>query len=245
MQLQLFLDKCSDQDKCIIRKYHVIVNINNKIKISLMMRTKTILLFLLLMLPICSYSQGTGNKFPYDETDFEFLFSELGLSTFKFPIKQNKNQILDFLIEEYKEGTLISSKSVFEDTKNSFKEYGLDPTYYFEAKKDSVYFHRCYFHMYEDSLKIVVKTHGVTTVTNIKIPGNPTFSFRAVDDIQSKIDSLGQLEIPVQKDLLFLYANSPLDKSPLWCPSGLSRESVIKKFYYVLYISAKNITTDK
>jgi len=98
---------------------------------------------------------------------------------------------------------------------------------------------------YDDSLKIVINTHGVTTLTNIKIPGNPTFSFRAVDDIQSEIDSLGHLEINTQKDLLFLYANAPIDKSPLWCPSGLPKESLIKNFYYVLFITAKNIKTDK
>ena len=127
-------------------------------------------------------------------------------------------------------GEAQRSISIIESTKENFKQYGLDPMYYFEVKKDSIYFHRFYFHKSDTSLKIIIKTQGVQSVENIKIPGKPTFDLRALDEIRAEIDSLGYLEVGESKDLLFLYANAPEDKNPLWCPAGMPRETVMRSF---------------
>jgi hypothetical protein len=193
------------------------------------MKIKSLQIYFILSASISLFSQGTNNDYKYDEQDFGILFTELGFSTFKFPIKQNTVQIYDFVIEEFKNGELLNSKSVIEDTKEQFKQYGLDPINYFQAKKDSVYFHRFYFHKTDTSIKIIIKTHGVTSLANIKIPGKPLFDLRALYEIKTEIDSLGFIEINKPKDVLFL-----------WCPAGMPRETVIKKFYYVLFISVKN-----
>jgi hypothetical protein len=185
------------------------------------------------------FSQGTNNDFDYDEKDLNIIFSELGFTTFKYPIRQDTNQIFDFVIEEFKNGDLISSRSIIDYTKDQFKKYGLDPINYFQVKKDSVYLHRFYFIKRDTALIIKVNTHGVTALQNIKTLGQATFDLRTQFEIKTEIDSLGYIECDKQKDLLFLYANAPNDKEPLWCPAGMPREMVIKKFYYVLFVSIK------
>ena len=57
-------------------------------------------------------AQGTNNDFSYDDTDLNFLFTKLGFGAFKFPVIQNKQQIVDFRIEEYRGGSLSRSTTV-------------------------------------------------------------------------------------------------------------------------------------
>ena len=185
-------------------------------------------------------SQGTNNDFEYDEKDFNLLFNELGITTFKFPIQQKANQVLDFVVEEYIEGELISAKSVIEYTKDQFKQYGLDPISYFQAKMDTIYLHRFYFIKKDTSLEIKVNTHGVTAKQTINTLGKSTYDLRAQFEIKTEIDSLGYVEGNKPKDILFLYANAPESKEPLWCPAGMPRDIVIEKFYHVIFITVKD-----
>jgi hypothetical protein len=204
------------------------------------MKTKSLFLLLILFTSKFLFGQGTNNDFKYDEKDFNNLFNELGITTFKFPIKQNTNQVLDFAIEEYINGKLISAKSIIDYTKDQFKQYGLDPINYFKAKKDSIYLHRFYFIKRDTSLEIKVNTQGVTAKHTINTLGKSTYDLRAQFEIKSEIDSLGYLEGNKSKDLLFLYANAPESKEPLWCPAGMPRDIVIKKFYHVIFITVKD-----
>ena len=71
------------------------------------------------------------------------------------------------------------------------------------------------------------------------------FDFRAFEAIKTEIDSTGYIELNKLKDLIFLYANKNDSKEPFWCPSGLPKMEVMKRFYYVLFISIKEYKKSK
>jgi hypothetical protein len=75
--------------------------------------------------------------------------------------------------------------------------------------------------------------------------GISLFDLRALEAIKTEIDSTGYIELNNPKELIFLYANKNDSKEPLWCPSGLPKKEVIKRFYYVLFISIKEYKKPK
>ena len=184
-------------------------------------------------------AQGTNNNFEYDMADLNVIFKELGITTFKFPIIQTADQLLNIVIEEYEDKKLLNSISIIDDAKNIFESIGIDADTYFRPKKDSIYYHRFYFMKKDSTIKIRVKTHGFENSKSFSLAGKSTFSFNAFSNFKSENDLI-YLEIDESEILVFLYANSSNDRDkPLWCPSGLSKEQLLERFYYFIFISVE------
>lgn len=205
---------------------------------------KTKFLFLLLVVifsSISGFSQGPLNDFEYDKEDLNIILKELGFITFKVPIKQNKNQIVDFIFEEYVNGILVNQKSLITEAKFKFEKAGVDWwKKYFVAVKDSIYYSRFYFIKRDSSVTLRLKTHGYSSNENITTLGSALFDCRMIDSTKLEIDKYGSLSVKEDGDVLFLYANKKNIKDPLWCPSGLPKSEVIKRFEYVLYVRTKS-----
>ena len=187
-------------------------------------------------------AQGMNNDFEYDKEDFNMLFKELKINTFKFPIKQNSGQILDIIIEEYEDKKLINSISIIGDATKAFEQYygaGIDLTSYFKPKKDSIYFHRFFFVEKDSIVSIKIKTIGLETQKEFSLSGKSTFGFNAFNNFKSE-ENVKYLEGAKSEILVFLYANSSNEKDkPLFCPTGLSKEQLLEKFYYFIFVSIK------
>ena len=203
---------------------------------------KNILLLLSIMFSsIFSFSQGSLNDFEYDKEDLNIILKELGFITFKVPIKQNKNQLVDFIFEEYVNGILVNQKSLITEAKIKFEKAGVDWwKKYFIANTDSVYYSRFYFIKRDSSVILRLKTHGYSSNENITILGSALFDCRMIDSAKLEIDKSGSLSVKENGDVLFLYANKKNIKDPLWCPSGLPKSEVIKRFDYVFYVRTKS-----
>ncbi|TBN00441.1 hypothetical protein EYD45_14330 [Hyunsoonleella flava] len=211
------------------------------------MKSKTFLFLLTFSIPFCLFSQGTNNDFEYDKTDLESITSELGFYTFKFPVEQNSQQIYDIVIEEFENGQMINKISLVKDTKEKFKKYGIEASNYLVPKKDSdsIYFHRFYFHKKDSLISLKIKSHGIGSKHDFSLTGKSTFDMSAIYSAKEEIDSLGFIKIEHTKPLMFLYANSEKEKEePLWCPSGIEKEDLVKRFYYVILISMKEFIKD-
>jgi hypothetical protein len=181
-------------------------------------------------------AQGLNNNFDYDKEDFNVIFKELGITTFKFPVKQSVNQIFNIVIEEYEDKKLINSISVIDDVKGQFEEIGWDVISYFKPKADSIYFHRFYFIEKDSTLKVRIKSHGIELFKEFSLSGKSTFSFSAFDIFT--LENNSYLEVDKPAILMYLYANSSNEEDkPLWCPTGLSKEQLLERFYYLIFIS--------
>ena len=197
------------------------------------------LIGILLIFSFTLYSQGTNNNFNYDKEDLNVIFKELGISTFKYPIKQSPDQLVNFIIEEYENKELIKKISVIDDTKQAFGKIGVDGLSYFKAPKDSVNFHRFYFFKNDSAIKIRVKTHGIETTKDFSFKGKSLYSINTNNDTGSELRNNQDIEIEDKPEiLLYLYANSVAEKvKPLWCPNGLSKEQLLERFYYFIFIT--------
>ena len=179
-------------------------------------------------------AQGTNNGFAYDEADFNVIFKELGVTTFKFPVKQNANQLLNIVIEEYEGKKLLNSISVIDEAKKSFEQFGIDATSYFKPKADSIYYHRFYFIAKDSIVRVRIKSHGFERPIEFNLSGKSTFDFNAFSDFENE----EFLEADNPEILVYLYANSLNEKDkPLWCPSGLTKEQLLELFYYLIFVS--------
>ena len=185
------------------------------------------------------YSQGTNNDFDYDKEDLNVIFKELGISTFKFPIKQSASQLLNIIVEEYENKELIKKISIIDDVKQTFGQIGVNGLSYFKAPKDSVYFHRFYFFKNDSTIKIRIKTHGLETSKVFSLEGKSLYSINTNGDTGSELRNNQYMEIEDKPEiLLYLYANAADEKDkPLWCPNGLSKEQLLERFYYFIFIS--------
>ncbi|WP_133356254.1 hypothetical protein [Seonamhaeicola sediminis] len=211
------------------------------------MKLKTLLFLLTFSISIYTFSQGANNDFEYDKTDLESITKELGFYIFKFPVKQNSKQLYDIEIEEFENGQMINNISLIKDTKGKFKKYGIEASNYFIPKKDSdsIYFHRFYFHKKDSLISLKIKSHGMESKYDFSLAGKSTLDLSAIYTAKDEIDSLGFIKIEHTKPLMFLYANSEKDKEePLWCPSGIKKEDLVKRFYYVILISMKEFIKD-
>ncbi len=201
---------------------------------------KNLIVLSLFFVSSCAYSQGLLNNFQYDKDDLNIIFDEIGFHTFKYPIKQDVNQICDFVIEQYHDGKLVSEKSIVQVTREKYEKFGLDWEKYFNPTTDSIYLHRFYFIKKDSTLSLRIKTHGSTSVETFNSIGNSLFDVRTLDNINSEIEKNKYITLESSSDLIFLYSNLNKNKTePLWCPSGLPKNEVIKRFKYVLYITLK------
>lgn len=201
---------------------------------------KTIkLIGFLLIFTFNLYSQGINNNFEYDKEDLNIIFKELGVTTFKFPIKQTPNQLFNIIIEEYENKQLIKKISVIEKIKTAFEQYGIDALSYFKPERDSVYFHRFYFFKNDSTIKLQIKTHGIQAVESFSFKGKSLYDINTYNDTSSKLNENRYMEIKNEPEiLLYLYANSTDENDkPLWCPNGLSKEQLLERFYYFIFIT--------
>ena len=204
------------------------------------MKMKAIkLILILLFFTPDLFAQGTNNDFDYDKEDLNVIFKELGISTFKFPIKQTPDQLLNIIIEEYENKELIKKISVIEDVKSAFEQYGMDGLSYFKPETDSVYFHRFYFFKDDSTVKIRVKTHRTELEKKFSFEGKSLYGINTNGDTGSELRNNPYIEIGDEPEiLLYLYANSAEEKDkPLWCPNGLSKEQLLENFYYFIFIT--------
>ncbi len=188
-----------------------------------------------------TFAQGTNNDFPYDDTDLNFLFTKLGFGVFKFPVTQNKNQIIDFRVEEYRGGILIQSTTALEVASKALEAFGIDAKAYAVPKMDSlqtdsVYFHRFYTERTDSLLTINVKSHGVSTPIKFDVKDLYVGNVRARFEIKEEIDEKGFLTVGNDKLLMFFYANNN-ENEALWCPAGMSKQKVIEQFYYAVFVT--------
>ena len=182
-------------------------------------------------------AQGTNNNFDYDKEDFNKIFKELGITTFKFPIKQSANQLLNIVIEEYEDKKLLNTISVIDEAKSLFGPFGIDAIPYFKPRADSIYFHRFYFVEKDNTVRVNIKSHGIEMPKEFSLSGKSKFSFDAFNNFVSE-GNVKYLDIDKSEILVYLYANSLDEKDkPLWCPSGLSKEQLLERFYYFIFVS--------
>lgn len=207
-----------------------------------------IFLFLLFISnPLFVFSQGINNDFEYDETDIKVITQALGFYTFKFPVSQTGKHLYDIVIEEFENGKMITNHSLINDTKQKFLKHGVNATNYFypSKNKDSVYFHRFYFHKQDTLMSLKIKSHGIESKYDFNFNRKSTYNLSAFYSAKSEIDSLGYMNVEQNKPLMFLYANSEKTKEqPLWCPSGITKDNLISKFYYVIFISIQEYIED-
>jgi hypothetical protein len=184
-------------------------------------------------------AQGSNNNFDYDREDFNVIFKELGITTFKFPIKQSTNQLLNIVIEEYEDKKMLNSISVIDEAKSLFGQIEYDATTFFKPEADSIYFHRFYFVVKDSTVKVRVKSHGFEFPKEFSLSGKSSFSFNAFRNFKSE-NNITYLEADKPEVLVFLYANSLNEKNkPLLCPSGLSKEQLLERFYYFIFVSVE------
>lgn len=201
---------------------------------------KTIKLTVIFLIFTCKlYSQGMNNDFDYDKEDLNIIFRELGVNMSKFPIQQNANQFMDIIIEEYENKELIKRISVIDATKKLFEPHGINALSYFKPEKDSVYMHRFYFFKNDSTIKIKLQSQNMVTGEDFNFKGKSLYYINTDSNISSEIRDNQYIKITDEpKMLLYLYANSLEDKDkPLWCPAGLSKEELLKRFYYLIFIS--------
>ena len=190
-----------------------------------------------------AYSQGTNNDFDFDKEDLSFIFSKLGYTAFKFPIKQKSNEYIDFVIEEYIDGKLSKRNSLVQTSKKAFSDLGIDPLKYIKPamdslQEDSIYLHRFYIQKSDTIIEINIKTHGLSSPFKYNIAQLGRSNVRATNAINEEIKKKEYLNIMGEKILIFCYANKKGDEV-LWCPSGLPKEMIIDRYYYCLFIIAK------
>jgi len=199
---------------------------------------------LLLFVSGLAFSQGINNDFDYDKEDLNFIFNKLGFNTFKLPIKQEQNKYLDFVIEEYRNGKLVQKISLIDSIKVSLSKWYGDETMNFfkpeldSLKKDSIYFHRFYFHNKDSILDLSIKTHKITKLLKFNIDDLGLVSVRAIYAINEEIKKNGFIQVDTGKVILFLYANNK-NKQILLCPSGLDKKTLIDRYDYCLFIIVK------
>ena len=186
-------------------------------------------------------AQGTNNNFDYDKDDFNVIFKELGITTFKFPIKQGTDQLLNIVLEEYENKELIKKVSVIDDVKQSFGQIGINGLSYFKPENDSTYFHRFYFFKNDSTMKIRMKTHGIELEKVFNFEGKSLYSINTDGSIGDELRKNQYIAFKNENSiLLYLYANSLNEKDkPLWCPNGLSKEQLLERFYYFVFISVE------
>ena len=194
------------------------------------------------------YSQGTNNDFEYDKVDLNVITKELGIQTFKFPIEQKENQIIDFVITQYENGKLKKKISIVDELKKTFERYGIDEKKYLKPNDslESPYFHRFYFIKRDSIMELRIKTHGAEKPIKFNFENLSTYNSRAHNSTKFETDSLGYLKLNNNKNkkLAFLYANSKNEPNkPLNCPSGLSKENIVELFYYAIFIETNKYKT--
>jgi hypothetical protein len=197
------------------------------------------LICLFLVVAIKLHAQGSNNNFDYDRDDFNMIFKELGISTFKFPVKQDSSQLLNIVLEEYEDKKLLNTISIIDDAKSIFGKIGYNAITFFEVEKDSIYFHRFYFVKKDSILRIRIKTHGFEVYKDFSLSGKSAFSFNALADFKSE-DGRKYLEIDKSEIIMFMYANSSEEKDkPLFCPNGLTKEQLLERFHYFIFVSVE------
>jgi len=120
---------------------------------------------------------------------------------------------------------------------SQFEKIGIDAISYFKPEADSIYFHRFYFIAKDSTIKVRIKSHGIEVPKKFSLSGKSAYSFNAFNNIKFEND-ISYLEVDKPEILVYLYANSSDEKDkPLWCPSGLSKEQLLERFYYFIFIS--------
>lgn len=193
---------------------------------------------------VSAFGQGTNNDFDYDQADFNMLFKEMGFSVFKFPVKQERNEILDIVIEEYRNGSLHESQSAIAKAKKQFEDIGVDILPYVRPKMsenqtDSIYLTRFYFEKQDTSLSVKFSSHGLSMPLDFEVANLNVGSVRARFSTKEAIDEHGYLQVDGEETLIYFYGNLEEDKT-LWCPAGLSKEQLIKKFDYVVFVDLRD-----
>ena len=200
-----------------------------------------VMIGILLSLSVKLIGQGTNNNFDYDRDDFNVIFKELGITTFKFPIKQSSDQLLNIVIEEYENKRLLKTISLIDEGKKAFGQYGIDALSYFrpESEKDSIHFHRVYFVAKDSTIIIRIRTHGFEIPSQFSLSRKSLFSFNSFNNFNSE-NGRRFLNVNKPEILVYLYANSSEEKNkPLWCPTGLSKEQLLERFYYFIFVSVE------
>lgn len=208
------------------------------------MKARGLLMLAIIFSSITIFSQGTNNKLPYDNEDFNYIFESLGLTTFKFPIKQTTEELFDLVIEEYRAGDLKKTTSIIKRAIEVFNPYGMDGLGYFKAKKDSVYMHRFYFHEKDTVLQLDIKSHGFSMKMNFSLTNTSTFNYNALG--YEEMDSTGYLEIENSKELFYMYGNSDKESNmPLQCSNGLSKQQLINTYNHLIILTVEKYKPKK
>ena len=191
-------------------------------------------------------AQGRKNDFNYDQKDFDFIFRELGIRTFKFPVKQTSNQLLNILIEEYEDKRLLNTISIIDNARNKLDSimlsmYGSDMISMFlkpHIKIGSIFFERFIFIEKEDSIvKLKVDMPGYGTELKFNLSGKSLYDIEAHATSFKSENNIKFLEVDNPILLVFLYANK--NRTPLPCPTGLSKEQIIERYYYCILVSVE------
>ena len=113
---------------------------------------KHLICFLTALISIVCYSQGLNNQQQIDSVDIKNSFSLLGIEIFKFPVNTKEEYNINYIVEEYKNGTLKREINYL----NSFKEKNL-PEYVLSSllvKSNLSKWFRVYFKTEEDKNNI-------------------------------------------------------------------------------------------
>jgi hypothetical protein len=206
-------------------------------------------LFIFFLLPLgmtpYGFAQGINNDFEFDQEDFNYVFKKLGYGVFKFPVRQSKSELFDFVLEEYRDRQLVKRHTVIETAQEAFKVVEVDVKDYMRPKlaegvTDSVFLHRIYSERKDSTLTLFVKTHGVSSPIEFSVHDLSVGDIRARFEVKEELDAQGFLSVEDSKWLLFFYANKDPNE-PLWCPAGLSKEQIVKQFYFAVFVSIEKL----
>ncbi len=200
---------------------------------------KAFLLLIGLITSLVLYAQGLNNPYPYDTEDLKNILEMQGYKTFKFPFKIKEGEYISISYDVYQFGKKIKEGHFIEDfqTKNDLI------INHHIAQKDTTVYLRFYFTEKDDSLIVKNVLPGITGMEKFNISGIAL----------SEISGYGETDESMsgRQQLMFyygLYQDSEIFKKEnetLYCPTGLSKESLIQNYDLIIMYYAERISAER
>ena len=173
---------------------------------------------------VLSFAQGDNNQFNFDKEDFQNIFEEQGIHTFKYPIDVKNGDYVNFEIETYFKGKLVDAQSMKEALDEVF---GGDTRSYISSRKDTTILYRLYFFEIEDSIKVKIASPGAKLPFKVSSYGIKYFSSN------SRTDKIEQLLS--RTELAFLYGNI---NGKVDCTTGAPLSTLLKEVDFLMMVYA-------
>jgi hypothetical protein len=188
------------------------------------MKKSVIILLVGFIFQISVFSQ-ISNQSSFDDIDYTSILGQQGISFFKNKFTLQKGEYIDINIEVYEKGKLIENYNPLSALTKTFgNEISFD---YQVSKKDTTIYHRFYFFRQKKTLKVLINVPGISS------PYERNISKVKEDEIYKIPDLPYNLE---KKTILGYYYGIYKKNTWLSCPSGLTKEEMIKTYDIVIVI---------